>query len=385
MITKLKKESIKRCLKHNRLSLIKFFQIYFIIFLFFIIKSINSDECKSTTPLKVGLIDNENINYQYYLYYELGNYAKNKNLEFEIQIVKNNANEYDLIFGEYYDLIKLTQNNINFPGKIKDFYLNNNLELSGNILPLDLDTFIIVSKSNKKKINTLEELSNFYDPIRYTLGMNFNSVNKFTELVGYNTNFDKFEINDIENESFLISLKKIYKNLNKNILSSDYLEIYNSYENDENVYTIFGDGVLLNKNFEYHDYQLFPQSKYKWNSDLGTFIERQKNTPISYYGFSVYVNNSNQVGFLCHLLESEVRKNSFKNFNISLSPLSDYEVKNFDNLPEGYLDLLSNKNVNISNINYESFSSNLELVKGIIFGNQNYQNIIETNDYLNRK
>ena len=385
MITKLKKESIKRCLKHNRFSLIKFFQIYSIIFLFFFIKSINSGECISANHLKVGLIDNEHINYQYYLYYELGNYAKNKNLEFEIQIVKNNANEYDLIFGEYYDLIKLTQNDINFPGKIKDFYLNNNLELSGNILPLDLDTFIIVSKSNKKKINTLEELSNFYDPIRYTLGMSFNSVNKFTELVGYNTNFDKFEINDIENESFLISLKKIYKNLNKNILSSDYLEIYNSYENDENVYTIFSDGVLLNKNFEFLDYQLFPQSKYKWNNDLGKFIEREKNTPFSYYGFSVYVNNSNQIGFLCHLLESEVRQNSFKSFNISLSPLSDYEVKNFDNLPEGYLDLLSNKNLNISNINYESFSSNLELVKGIIFGNQNYQNIIETNDYLNRK
>ena len=168
-------------------------------------------------------------------------------------------------------------------------------------------------------------------------------------------------------------------------MSSDYLEIYNSYDNDENIYTIFSDGVLLNKNFEFLDYQLFPQSKYKWNSDLGIFVKRKKNTPISYFGFSVYVNNSNQVGFLCHLLENEVRKNSFNNFNISLSPLSDYEVKNFDNLPKGYLELLSTKNLNISNIDYENFSSNLELIKGIILGNQNYQNIIETNNYLNRK
>ncbi len=363
--------------------MIKLFQIYFIIFLLFTIKSINSNECKSTTPLKVGLINNKHIDYQHYLYYELGNYARNKNLEFEIQMVENNVNEYDLIFGEYHDLIKLTKYSVNIPTEIRDFYLKNDLKLLDNILPLDLDTFIIVSKSSQKKINTLEELSNLYDPIRYTLGISFNSTNKFSELITYNTNLDKFEVEELENESFLISLKKTYKNLNKNILSSDYLEIYNSYENDENVYTLFSDGFILNKNIKYLSYQLFPQSKYKWNGDLGTFVEREKNIPVSYYGFSAYINNNKQFGFLCHLLKDEVRKNSFKNFNISLSPLSVHEVKNFDDLPKDYLDILGSKNQNISSIDYDSFSSNLELIKAIIFEDKDYQDIIETNNYLN--
>ena len=383
MTTKSKKESTKRCLNLNRTFLFKNFQIYFLFILFFIIKTLSGNECGTNSPLKIGLIDNDYINYEYYLYYELGNFAADKNLEFEIQKVENNVNEFDIIFGEYYDLIKLSQNKVNYPTSIKNYYSENNIELSNNIFPLDLDTFILISKNIEKKINNLEDLSKYYDPIRYTLGINFKLQNEVSKIIAYNTGYTDFNLEIIENETLLNLFGKAYKNLNKNILSSDFLETYNSYENGENVYTLFNDGILLNKNFKYQTYQLFPQSKYKWNRDEGIFLEKSETVPYSYYGFSAYLNNTNEFGFLCHLIKDDVRNNSFKNFNIALSPLSANEVKGYEGLPEGYIEILNSKNQNILNINYKNFSQKYELLKSIIFGNHSYQKSIETNDYLN--
>ena len=383
MTTKSKKESTKRCLNLNRTFLFKNFQIYFLFILFFIIKTLSGNECESNSPLKIGLIENDYINYEYYLYYELGNFAVDKNLEFEIQKVENNVNEFDIIFGEYYDLIKLSQNKVNYPTSIKNYYSENNIELSNNIFPLDLDTFVLISKNIEKKINNLEDLSKYYDPIRYTLGINFKLQNEVSKIIAYNTGYKDFNLEIIENETLLNLFGKAYKNLNKNILSSDFLETYNSYENGENVYTLFNDGILLNKNFKYQTYQLFPQSKYKWNRDEGIFLEKSETVPYSYYGFSAYLNNTNEFGFLCHLIKDDVRNNSFKNFNIALSPLSANEVKGYEGLPEGYIEILNSKNQNILNINYKNFSQKYELLKSIIFGNHSYQKSIETNDYLN--
>ena len=383
MTTKSKKESTKRCLNLNRTFLFKNFQIYFLFILFFIIKTLSGNECGTNSPLKIGLIENDYINYEYYLYYELGNFAVDKNLEFEIQKVENNVNEFDIIFGEYYDLIKLSQNKVNYPTSIKNFYSENNIELLNNIFPLDLDSFILISKNIEKKINNLEDLSKYYDPIRYTLGINFKLQNEVSKIIAYNTGYKDFNLEIIENETLLNLFGKAYKNLNKNILSSDFLETYNSYENGENVYTLFNDGILLNKNFKYQTYQLFPQSKYKWNRDEGIFLEKSETIPYSYYGFSAYLNNTNEFGFLCHLIKDDVRNNSFKNFNIALSPLSANEVKGYEGLPEGYIEILNSKNQNILNINYKNFSQKYELLKSIIFGNHSYQKSIETNDYLN--
>ena len=383
MTTKSKKESTKRCLNLNRTFLFKNFQIYFLFILFFIIKTLSGNECGTNSPLKIGLIENDYINYEYYLYYELGNFAVDKNLEFEIQKVENNVNEFDIIFGEYYDLIKLSQNKVNYPTSIKNYYSENNIELSNNIFPLDLDTFILISKNIEKKINNLEDLSKYYDPIRYTLGINFKLQNEVSKIIAYNTGYTDFNLEIIENETLLNLFGKAYKNLNKNILSSDFLETYNSYENGENVYTLFNDGILLNKNFKYQTYQLFPQSKYKWSIDEGIFLENSEIIPYSYYGFSAYLNNTNEFGFLCHLIKDDVRNNSFKNFNIALSPLSANEVKGYEGLPEGYIEILNSKNQNILNINYKNFSQKYELLKSIIFGNHSYQKSIETNDYLN--
>ena len=383
MTTKSKKESTKRCLNLNRTFLFKNFQIYFLFILFFIIKTLSGNECGTNSPLKIGLIENDYINYEYYLYYELGNFAVDKNLEFEIQKVENNVNKFDIIFGEYYDLIKLSQNKVNYPTSIKNYYSENNIELSNNIFPLDLDTFVLISKNIEKKINNLEDLSKYYDPIRYTLGINFKLQNEVSKIIAYNTGYTDFNLEIIENETLLNLFGKAYKNLNKNILSSDFLETYNSYENGENVYTLFNDGILLNKNFKYQTYQLFPQSKYKWNRDEGIFLEKSETVPYSYYGFSAYLNNTNEFGFLCHLIKDDVRNNSFKNFNIALSPLSANEVKGYEGLPEGYIEILNSKNLNILNINYKNFSQKYELLKSIIFGNHSYQKSIETNDYLN--
>ena len=383
MTTKLKKESTKRCLSLNRTFLLKNFQIYFLFIFLFIIKSLSGNECETNSILKIGLIDNDYINYEYYLYYELGNFAVNKNLEFEIQKVENNVNEFDIIFGEYYDLIKLSQNKVNYPNKIKNYYSENNIELSNNIFPLDLDTFILISKNIEKKINNLEDLSKYYDPIRYTLGINFKLKNEVSKIIAYNTGYTEFNLEIIENETLLNLFEKAFKNLNKNILSSDFLETYSSYENGENVYTLFNDGILLNKNFKYQTYQLFPQSKYKWNKDKGIFLENSETIPYSIYGFSAYLNNTNEFGFLCHLIKNDVRNNSFKNFNIALSPLSANEVKGYEELPVGYIEILNSKNQNILDINYKNFSQKYKLLKSIIFGNHSYQKSIETNDYLN--
>ena len=151
MTTKLKKEFTKRCLNLNRTSLLKNFQIYFLCIFLFIIKTLSGNECKTSSTLKIGLINNNYIDYEYYLYYELGNFAVDKTLEFEIQEVNNNVNEFDIIFGEYYDLIKLSENKINYPARIENYYRKNNIELSNNIFPLDLDTFILTSKKSEKK------------------------------------------------------------------------------------------------------------------------------------------------------------------------------------------------------------------------------------------
>jgi len=384
MIIKLKRESTKKCLNRDKFSLYKFFQIYFFFIFFFLIKLLNANECASTSPLKIGLIDNDNIDYQHYLYYELGNYAAKKNLEFEIEIVKNNSNKFDIIFGEYFDLIKLSQNEINYPKEVQKFYIENGIKILNNTLPLDLDTFIIVSNNVDKKINSLEELYNYYDPIRYTLGMNLKSDNYIAKIIGYNTEYKEFNFQSVINETLINYLGKTYKNLNKNILSSNFFEVYNSYENDENVYTLFSDGVLLNKNFDYITYQLFPQTKYKWDDKKGIFVNRLGLTPLSYYGFSAYINKTNQFGFLCHMIKKNIRKNSFKNFNIALSPLSVTEIEDFDFIPEGYLEILKNKNKNILDINFDNYAFKSESLRNIIYGNEKYQKVIDTNNYLNK-
>ena len=105
------------------------FKIFFLL-IFFSSKPIwASEECSSENNIRVGLIKNDFIDYQYYLYYELGNYAQVNNLEFELDIVDKNIDEFDIIFGEFNQLKNLSIKEISLPNQIKKFYKDNGLEI----------------------------------------------------------------------------------------------------------------------------------------------------------------------------------------------------------------------------------------------------------------
>ena len=87
----------------------------------------------------------------------------------KVKNVENDIDQFDIIFGEYYDLNNLSVNKIDLPDKIINFYTDNGLDISENLLPLDLDTLILLSKSNHEEFY-FENLINLYDPIKYTLG-----------------------------------------------------------------------------------------------------------------------------------------------------------------------------------------------------------------------
>ena len=155
----------------------------FFLLLFLNIKPIfASEECINKKNLKIGLINNDYIDYQYYLYYELGNYAQQNNIDFELAFVDQNIDEFDIVFGEFNQLKNLSIKEISLPNQIKKFYEDNGLDVKNNILPLDLDTLIVLSNQTSS-IKNLEELSNIYSPIKYTFGMNFNNNEHLSKLI----------------------------------------------------------------------------------------------------------------------------------------------------------------------------------------------------------
>ncbi len=325
---------------------------FFFILIFLISASFNlkSKECINTDILKIGIIENDYIDYKYYLYYMLGEYTHSKSVKFELEIVENNIDEFDIIFGEYYDLYNLSINKINLPDKIKNFYNKNELNITENLLPLDLDTFILLSKSEFIQIN-FEDLVNHYDQVKYTLGFSIKSKENLYKFTNHILDTNEFKFTDIAVESKLDLLSKIYKNLNRSLIESNYLEIYNSYEENENVFTLFSDGILLYKNLDYNEFQLLPKSQYFWNEEKGFFEKKETYEPVSHFGFSAFINNNNQTDFICFLLDKDNRLNSFKNFNIELSPLSMFEVEDIENdIDDKHKIILKSKNKFIKSI-----------------------------------
>ena len=363
----------------KRLTFIK--NYFLIIFIFFVSLDILAKECTTKSPLKVGIIKNDYIDYQYYLYFTLGNYSLEEKIEFELSEVNNNIDNFDILFGEYYDLAKLSQNKFIAPDKLKRFYARNKINITNNILPLDLDTFIILSKRKSKNIS-FEQLTKIEDPFKYTLGMSLYPIQNLIKILTYTTGMEEINVNNNIVEKNLTLLKKIIKNSNKNILYSDYSEIYESYQISENNFTVFSDGILLKKDIEYQHYQLFPKSKYNWDYDLGIYKDRQSLKPISFFGFSAYLNKVNQNGFLCYLINEKVRINSFKEFNIGLSPLSENELEPIkDKISKDYKYILKNKHkfihLNIdTDIKYENITN-------LLLGEKKYSEIFENYDYLN--
>lgn len=346
-------------------------------------KNIISSECLIKKELNIGLIENDYIDYKYYLYYALGEYSLINDVEFKISEVDQNADEFDIIFGEFRDLQKLSLNQVIIPNKVLDFYKNNGIEIVDNLFPLDLDTFILLSKDKVKNFN-FEEFSEFYSPFNYTLGMSFKSKEDMINLLVYHLEQQSINLNSLSFELIADLYIKTYKNLNKNIINNSFLEVYNSFENSENVHTLFNDGILLYKNIDYESFQLFPKSKYIWSDEKGLFVENLESKPLSFYGFSAYLNNANSSGFLCYLVNENVRLRAFEDFNIQLSPLSIDEVKNIkDKLPVYYITILENKNKNIFKPNYSLEYEKNDLFSGLIFGQYKFEDIFNNQDYLN--
>ena len=359
----------------------KFFLILFFLFIFQ--KNSIANECLIKKELNIGFIENNYIDYKYYLYYALGEYSLINDVEFTISEVNQNANEFDIIFGEFRDLAKLSLNQTQVPNKVLNFYNDNEVEVMGNIFPLDLDTFILLSQDDYEKLN-FEEFSELYNPIKYTLGMSFKNKEDIINLIIYHLEQPSINVNSLSFELTADLFSKTYQNLNKNIVNNNFLEVFNSYENSENVYTLFSDGILLNKNIEFRSFQLFPKSKYIWDSDEGVFKKSIDSKPLSFYGFSAYLNNSQGSGLLCYLIDEEVRLKAFRDFNIQLSPLSINEVRSIeDDLPDNYKKILENKNKNVLKPNYSSENKNYDLFSGLIFGKYKYDDIVDNLDYLN--
>ena len=359
-------------------------KVFLIIFLLLVFqKNSIANECLIKKELNIGFIENNYIDYKYYLYYALGDYSLINDVEFTISEVNQNANEFDIIFGEFRDLAKFSLNQTQVPNKVLNFYNDNEVEVMGNIFPLDLDTFILLSQDNYEKLN-FEEFSELYNPIKYTLGMSFKTEEDIINLILYHLEQPSINVNSLSFELTADLFSKTYENLNKNIVNNNFLEVFNSYENSENVYTLFSDGILLNKNIDFRSFQLFPKSKYIWDSDEGVFKESIESKPLSFYGFSAYLNNSQGSGFLCYLIDEEVRLKAFRDFNIQLSPLSINEVRSIeDDLPDNYKKILENKNKNVLKPNYSLENKNYDLFSGLIFGKYKYDDIIDNQDYLN--
>lgn len=361
----------------------KYYFFFIIISYFFYSTSTQAEECLKGKNLKVGLFVNDNINYKNYLDYTLYKYSIANSIDFKLKLIDDNLEnlqDFDIIFGEYYDLKKtLNINRINYPEKVKTFYNDNGIEIDSNIFPLDLDTYIVLSKRNINNFN-LENLSLFKDPIKYNFSFNWFYKESLMSLVHYVLEANNLDLNNVSFESNLSLIKNLYLNSNKDILKSNYLELYNSYLNDENVFSLFNDGVLLYKDIAYESFQLLPKSKYKWDSNKGKFIERINTIPYSFFGFSAYLNNNDHSGFLCFLIEKDTRIFSFKDFNIQLSPLSKNEVEpHFQNIPEDYLKILDLKNKYIIQKNYKHYNE----VIGIISSKSDYINVIDHQNFLN--
>ena len=362
--------------------MIKILKLIFLILFFSVNNLIASEECKVSSDLKIGMINNDFIDYRYYIYYELDKYSLSENINFELGFVQNNIDEFDIIFGEWEDLHNLSLIDTTYPEPINNFYIENGLEIKKNILPLDLDTFLILGTQNDP-ISSLDKLISFYNPNRYTIGMSLFGDHNLIKLLSFTNQTEFININPQTLDSTLMTFRKLYKNANKHILNKNFIELYNSYENRENVFTLFSDGIILYKNLKYNHFEPFPQNKFLWNDDQGIFIENNIHNPFSFFGLSAYINNINQIGFLCHLVKEEVRINSFQNFNLQISPLSENEIKSLSNIPQKYLEILKYKNENIFKLNTFSKNYKVNLLKDIIAGKKNVIEINSTKDYLN--
>ena len=382
MTTKSKKESTKRCLNLNKdLPKVKL-NLFIIILLLF--NKLLFAECAIDKSIKIGLINDNFKDYSYYLKYELDLHQKsNNNFEYEFDIIKDQTFDgYDIIFGEYNKLSNLKKLELDLPDVLNKFYNKNNIFINTNIIPLDLDTILMISKIQNDKIY-LEELSEIKSKYKYTLGMSLFDRGIISKFLNYNLPKKNSNKNFIFYENKLKLLSDIFVNVNYNIIFSNYDELYDSYENLENIFTLFDDGILLYRNLDYKSFQLFPKGKYLWNDNDGYYEIVDRNIiPYSFYGFSAYLVKPDS--FICHMVTNEARINAFEKFNLGISPLSESEVETIrDKIPINYYNILKQKNKNILSNYFDNNIIDIQKFPEILFNN----NILSINDnidnYLN--
>lgn len=345
-------------------------------------KQITAQECNIKPVISVGILENNFIDYTYYIYYALGKYSLENNVEYKVEKVKNNPEKFDVIFGEYRDLVKLSLRNISLPNILTDFYNKNEIEVTNNLLPLDLDTFIILSLDESKKFN-LEDFSNYYSNLQYTLGMSFKIDHNVLNLINYELEDKRIDLNSHTFESNLKSFTRVFKNSNRSLINSNYLEVYNSYKNKENIFTLFNDGILLYKNIEYNSFQLFPKSKYFWNDEKGIFKKRDILKPYSFYGLSAYINNTENIGFICYMIDKDIREKGFREFNIQLSPFSIKDTYSIEKkISSDYREILNKKNKYIQTQSHIDRQIE-EKIKKLIFNKIKYEDLFDFDNYLN--
>lgn len=355
---------------------------FFLFFLFLVIFSTaNGENCKKKSSLlKIGLITNEFIDYSYYLYYALGEYSKKNLINFDLQIIDYDVEDFDIIFGEYEDLIKLSKIEINTPEIISNFYKNNSISINYNIFPLDLDTFIILSKNNKETLS-LNELLNYKNNFKYNFAMSYLSKKRMSNFISYNLNGEKYDFKNHSTESTIQIIKDLFKIQNKNLVFANYNEIYNSFNLGENIFTLFSDGVLLQKDIDYSSFQLFPISEYQWSQNKGLFVQNDEFQQKSFFGFSAYLNNTNSSDFLCFMTSNRIRLKGFEDFNIELSPLSEFETDELDlNIRDEYYDILRNKKNTIED---STQIFDFQQLKDIVFGELEYKEVVIKSNHLN--
>ena len=217
---------------------------------------------------------------------------------------------------------------------------------------------------------------------KYSIGISFDSKQNFLNILNYISGQKSLDFNTHQIESSLSFFKANFNYMNNHILYDDYDKLYNSYLDRENVFTFFSDGILLYKNLRDINFNLLPKSDYLWDTNKGQFINNYEFTNTSFFGFSAYINNIDNIGFLCFLTDAEIRNKTFKNFNIQLSPLSINEINEKDIINSTHKYLLQNKNKNISSIDLENSNKETNLMFQYFFDEIKYKQLIEDTNYL---
>ena len=329
----------------------------------FINTTIAEEICpKNKQDISAHLISDGYYNYEDYLHYSLGKFSSLNNNKYNLNVSKElnlTSINSDIIFGEFYELQKIInkENSLTTPEYIENFYRRNNIKNSdqnNNLYPLDLDTYILVSKKKIIDIKNEEDIYNFFDQNKYTLSQSFYSKSETLNFINFLLMGNEMNFENPFFESILFNQKSKYSLLNKNTFLGTYEEVLDSYDNNENLFTVLSDGFAYHEDINFVNY---PNSEKIWDKEIGKFKSNDLKNITAFYGFSALVNKKSGFNFLCYLTTSDSRKIIMKNFNLGISPLTVNDLSDVDNISSEYKEILKLKSQNISYFDKENTST----------------------------